>query len=97
MPTIMRLISVLAFAAAIGTAMLASSASARECSGTYIRRSCMMGATAGYCGYPREKGTREDFMGWEIQDGERGYAVYRLGVYPAKDIRLDPGCRLGKY
>lgn len=82
-----------------GAALLAlsSAASARDCSGTYIRRSCMMGAADGICGYPREKGTREDFMGWEMQDGERGYVVYRMGAYPAKDIRLDPGCRLGKY
>lgn len=92
----MRSPFIIAVAALIGTAA-ATTASARDCSGTYIRRSCMMGAADGICGYPREKGTREDFMGWEMQDGERGYVVYRMGAYPAKDIRLDPGCRLGKY
>lgn len=82
-----------------GAVLLAFStfASARDCTGTFIRRSCMMGAAEGMCAYPREKGQEEEFMGWEIQDGVKGYAVYRLGAFAAKDVVLKPGCRLKRY
>lgn len=57
----------------------------------------MLGAAPGVCGYPKEKGTDEDFVSCKIQDGVRGYAVYRLSSYAAADIRLRPGCKIGKY
>lgn len=72
-------------------------AAAKDCAGTFIRRSCMLGAADGICGYPKEKGVEEDFMGWERKDGVLGYTVYRLGAYPAKDIVLKKGCRLNRY
>lgn len=82
-----------------GAALLAfsSAASARDCTGTFIRRSCMMGAAEGVCDYFREKGQEEDFMGWEMQDGVKGYVVYRLGAFAERDIVLKPGCRLKRY
>lgn len=82
---------------ALAVTMVASEAFAKDCPGVFIRRSCMLGAAPGMCGYPKDMGTEEDFMGWEIQDGVRGYAVYRLGTYAAADIRLRPGCKLGRY
>ncbi|GJE61661.1 hypothetical protein [Methylobacterium trifolii] len=82
-----------------GTALLAlsSASSARDCTGTFIRHSCKLGAAEGICAYPREKGDVEDFMGWEVDEGVRGYVVYRMGAYPAKDIKLKPGCTLKPY
>jgi hypothetical protein len=76
---------------------LSSAASARDCTGTFIRRSCKMGAAEGMCAYPREKGDVESFMGWEVDEGVRGYVVYKMGAYPAKDIKLKPGCTLKPY
>lgn len=87
----------LAFALAVTMIAGEASAASGYCSGVFIRRSCKMGASQGICSYPKARGLREDFEGWEIEDGVLGYAVYRLGAYPAKDIRLDPGCKLKKY
>jgi len=82
---------------ALVLALTTVAASARDCTGTFIRRSCMMGAAEGTCAYPREKGQEEDFMGWEMQDGVKGYVVYRLGAFAERDIVLKPGCRLKRY
>ena len=81
---------------ALAVTTVASEASSRDCPGVFIRRFCMLGAAPGICGYPKETGTEEDFMAWEIQNGVRGYAVYHLGAYAAAGIRLRPGCKLGK-
>lgn len=82
---------------ALVLALTTVAASARDCTGTFIRRSCMMGAAGGMCAYPREKGDVEDFLGWETAEGVRGYVVYRMGAYPANDIKLKPGCTLKPY
>lgn len=84
-------------AIAVALALTTVAASARDCAGTFIRRSCKMGAAEGMCAYPREKGDVEDFLGWEVDEGVRGYVVYKMGAYPAKDIKLKPGCTLKPY
>ncbi len=63
------------------------------CSGTFIRRSCMMESGA-HC---QRAGTVDDFVGWEDVAGKRGYVLYRMGRYDARDIRLEKGCKLKKY
>lgn len=87
----------LALISAAALLALSSGASARECTGTFIRRSCMLGAADGICANPKQAGQEEDFEGFEFEDGVKGYSVYRLGAYPAKDIRLKPGCTLKAY
>lgn len=76
---------------------LPSGAFAKDCMGTFVRRSCMTAGGPNQCTYPQEAGTRMEFMGWEDDDGVKAYSVYRLGAYPAKDIKLDRGCKLGRY
>lgn len=83
--------------ALVAVLSMGGAAAAKDCTGTFIRRSCKLGAAEGMCAYPREKGAVEDFMGWEREDGVLGYTIYRLGAYPAKDIRLQKGCRLSRY
>ena len=76
---------------------ICGAAAAKDCTGSFIRRSCKLGAAEGMCAYPKERGTVEDFMGWEREDGVLGYTIYRLGAYPAKDIVIEKGCRLSRY
>lgn len=86
-----------AAAAFVAFMSMCEAVAAKDCAGTFIRRSCKLGAAEGICAYPKEKGTEEDFMGWEREEGVLGYVIYRLGAYPAKDIVLKKGCRLSRY
>lgn len=82
-----------AFAAAAALLTLTAGADAKDCKGTFLRRSCETSGGAA-CPQPIAAGTRHEFQGWGMTDGVRTYSIYRLGYWPAKDIRIEPGCRL---
>lgn len=84
-----------AFAAAATLLALTAGTDAKDCKGTFLRRSCEASGGAG-CPQPIEAGSRHEFMSWGITEGMRTYSIYRLGNWPAKDIRIDPGCRLSR-
>jgi hypothetical protein len=69
----------------------------RWCWGTFTRHSCMNGTSGKDCAYPRKPGDRDEFMGWDDQDGVRSYVIYRLGAYPAANIAIDDGCHLREW
>lgn len=70
-------------------------ATARPCVGVFVRDACMVGSGNGQpCVYPKKKGEKADIVDRDPVDGVKAVGLYRLGSYPARDVKLAPWCKL---
>lgn len=71
------------------------------CIGTALKKVCMGSdedrIVGGQCSYPYEAGAKIDVMAYEYKNYKKYYTVYRLGIFDASSIRIEPGCKLRNY
>lgn len=70
-----------------------------KCGGTYRSDACVLKeapseTSVGTCrdGFPRKRGARDEFVGFERHAGSVWYVVYRVGIVPAGVVHLDRNC-----
>ncbi|MFI4975053.1 MAG: hypothetical protein ACHP84_10985 [Caulobacterales bacterium] len=95
----LRVLAHLGLAAAF---MAPGVASAQTCKGVFIRdsQSYDNGDTPGTVvkmPVVVPKGTRDTIVGYVVIGGRKYYVQYRAYFHDPSDIRLTPGCVLGKY
>lgn len=89
--------SLVAALAATSSALAKNRNAVEKCDGVVLRDTC----NDGYCAPGVEpmwhRGQRVRWMAWTIQDGVKMYVQYKQGAAPARNVRLEPGCRLPKW
>lgn len=88
--------------AVLSAALAPSIASAQSCPGTFIRDSQSYDnrndtGTLDRVDVIIPKGTRDEIVGYTIVAGKKYYVQLRAFLHDPADIRLKPGCVLGKY